>query len=64
MHTIVDKIFKTSSPNGVTLESKTVHTPPLHSKLGSSVIFYNNNRGTTNTRRGGGGKALHVFSPF
>ena len=37
-HTISEKIFKTSSPNGATSESKTIHIPPLHSKLGSLLF--------------------------
>ena len=63
MHTIVDKIFKTSSPNGVTLESKTVHTPPLHSKLGS-LLFSTITTEAQQIQEGVEEGKLHMYFPL
>lgn len=63
MHTIVDKIFKTSSPNGVTSESKTVHIPPLHSKLGT-LLFSTITKEAQHYKKGWRRESFTCISPF
>ena len=55
---IGDKIVETLSSTEVNLENKTIHNPPLHSKLRSLMFFFTGSSNSSTTVHLGGRKAI------
>ena len=58
---IGDKLVETLSSTEVNLENKTIHNPPLHSKLQSLMFFFNGSLNSSTTVHRGGRKAIFPF---